>query len=72
MNIDGMGWRAKLDKLELDADPGLIPLIVSLRGDMELLAAVALRAIETEQTLVNVRRQLLDLIAVRQEHNAEV
>jgi hypothetical protein len=67
-----MGWRDKLDKLELDADPGLVPLIVSLRADMELLAATALRGAEAERLLEDVRRQLLDLIAVRQEHRANV
>lgn len=67
-----MGWREKLDKLELDADPALIPLVVSLRGDMELMAAAALRYVDTEEILRDVRRQLLDLIAVRQEHRAEV
>jgi len=72
MNFDTMGWRDKLDKLELDADPGLVPLIVSVRGDMELMAAMALRSIETEKALLDARQQLLDLIAVRQEHRAEV
>lgn len=70
--ISEMGWRDKLDKLELDADPGLVPLIVSLRADMELLAATALRGAEAERLLEDVRRQLLDLIAVRQEHRANV
>jgi len=69
MNIEHMGWREKFDKLELDADPGLVPLIVSLRADMEHITQVAIKSTET---LGNARRQLLDLIAVRQEHRADV
>lgn len=72
MNISEMGWRSKFDQLELDADPGLVPLIVSLRADMELMSSVALEHVDTLQTLADVRRQLLDLIAVRQEHRADV
>jgi len=72
LDLNTLGWREKFDKLELDADPGLIPLIISLRMDMELMAAAALRFMETEQVLTDVRRQLMDLIAVRQEHRADV
>jgi hypothetical protein len=71
-DLDSMGWRAKLDRLELDADPGLIPLIISLRGDMEIMAAAATKWVDAEELLREVRRQLLDVIAVRQEHRAEV
>jgi hypothetical protein len=70
--IEQMGWREKLDKLELDADPGLVPLIVSLRADMELMSAVAARGLEAERIVYEIRKQLLDLIAVRQEHRANV
>jgi hypothetical protein len=69
-DLNHLGWRDKFDKLELDADPGLMPLIVSLRMDCEVMAAAALHFMETEQILADVRRQLMDLIAVRQEHRA--
>lgn len=69
-SLNEMGWRDKFDKLELDADPGLVPVIISLRQDMELMTECALRWVEAEQALVDVRRQILDLIAVRQEHRA--
>jgi hypothetical protein len=70
MNLEAMSWRDKLDYLELNADVGLVPVIVALRFDMELFAVAASRFVEAEALLSDVRRQLLDLIAVRQEHRA--
>jgi hypothetical protein len=70
--IDEMGWRGKLDYLELHGDVGLMPVLASLRVDMELMAVCASRFAESEALLADLRRDILDLIAIRQEHRAEV
>ena len=49
-SLEGMSWQDKLDRLELLADPELMPLVISIRADMELFVGAALdarKAIET-------------------------
>lgn len=45
--FQNMGWQDKLDRLELLADPALMPLVLSIRTDMELFAASSVHLIDT-------------------------
>jgi len=65
--FDGMGWQDKWDELELRADPALMPLVISLRSDMELFAAAALQFTEMGALALKQRQQILDAAAVAQE-----
>ncbi len=54
-----MSWQDKLDRLELLADPELMPLVVSIRTDMELMAASTIHLLDTVR---DVRRELQSLL----------
>ena len=65
--FSNMGWEAKLDALEESADPSQMPLIISIRGDMELFAAAALRLSKMGGLALKQRQQILDAEAVLAE-----
>lgn len=45
-----------------------MPLVVSLRADMEFVTELAL---EQRQAIIEARNELLDIIAVRSEHSVD-
>jgi len=65
--FSNMGWREKLDALELAVDPSLMPLVISIRGDMELFANAALKLTEQGALALKQRQQILDAEAVLAE-----
>lgn len=69
--MDTRGWPEKFDELEAKAGPELMPLIISLRADMELFAAAAQRFAEMGALALRQRQQILDAEAVYAEHNVE-
>lgn len=67
--MDTRGWPERWDELEEKADPSLMPLIVSLRADMELFAAAAVRYTQMGALALRQRSQILDAQAIFEEHN---
>jgi hypothetical protein len=65
--MDTRGWPERWDELEEKADPSLMPLIISLRADMELFAAAAVRLSQMGGLALKQRQQILDAQSVLAE-----